>query len=173
MRERGVYYHHDDYAGFWVRLGVIFVDVLVFSALSITLAAIALSNFPTRAMAIFTCSAIGSLGFGYFVALKRSRIRTLGYRVFRVRIVGIDGEKPGYWTLFVRSVFGFCGCSSVYCLVDLTWVLEDAHRQALRDKFARTYVIRSGAQPFGEGSIVYRQYEVLFGKFLFPEVERE
>lgn len=55
-------------------------------------------------------------------------------------------------------------------LIDVIWLTNDERRQALRDKFAHTYVIRSGAVPLGHGAIVYTPYTILGTNFLFAEV---
>ena len=62
--------------------------------------------------------------------------------------------------------------SNVLGLVDLLWITSDDHRQALRDKLARTYVVRASAQPTGRGPIVYDVYHVLGWTLLLQEVRR-
>jgi hypothetical protein len=66
-------------------------------------------------------------------------------------------------------MFGLLG--PLNWLLDLVWLSSDAHRQALRDKFANTYVVKVQAQPAGRGKIVFRSYEILFYNCLFREVE--
>jgi len=105
----------------------------------------------------------------YFVVLKRSRFRTLGYRVGGVKIVGLDGRVPGYPSLVLRLLFGMLG--PLNWLVDLAWLSNDTHRQALRDKLASTYVVKRNAQAAGEGKIVFRYYEIFSYNCLFREVE--
>ena len=53
-------------------------------------------------------------------------------------------------------------------LVQPEQVLE--RRQALRDKFAHTYVIKDRAVPLGQGAIVYSTYTIFAVNFLFAEV---
>jgi hypothetical protein len=55
-------------------------------------------------------------------------------------------------------------------LIDLLWIGNDARRQALRDKFAGTYVIRRGAEPIARGPIRYEYYTILGNNFIFAEV---
>jgi uncharacterized RDD family membrane protein YckC len=80
--------------------------------------------------------------------LKGLKFRTLGYRAGRVRIVGLDGEAPGYASLTLRLMFAMLG--PLNWPADLAWLSSDSHRQALRDKFANTYVVRADAQAAGE-----------------------
>ena len=53
----------------------------------------------------------------------------------------------------------------------LIWLSNDSNRQAMRDKFAYTYVVKVKAQAAGNGRIVFRHYEILFYNCLFREVE--
>jgi uncharacterized RDD family membrane protein YckC len=166
----GVYFRHEDYAPFRVRVLVDVVDLLVFGALCVVLIVPLLMVFPSgrsTARAIFL--AWGVIAFLYFVVLKRSNFRTLGYRAGRVRIVGLDGRRPSYWSLIVRFMFGMLG--PLNWPIDLIWLTNDIHRQALRDKFANTCLVSATAQSMGAGRIVFRQYDILFYNFLFREVQ--
>ena len=106
--------------------------------------------------------------FGYFVLLKGSRFRTAGYLLAGARIVNMRGERPSRVSLSIRLLFAVFG--PVNLLFDLFWIPSDPHRQALRDKFAHTYVVRQEALPAGNGPIGYSQYTILGGSFLFQEV---
>jgi hypothetical protein len=57
-------------------------------------------------------------------------------------------------------------------VLDLFWLTGDRDRQALRDKFAGTYVIRKDASPAGSGTVVMRTYMFWGMTFLFKEVRR-
>lgn len=71
--------------------------------------------------------------------------------------------------LTARLLFAVAGPFNV--ILDLLWVSSDSCRQALRDKFAHTFVVRANAQPAGTGKIVYRTYTVFGGTMLFAEVQ--
>jgi uncharacterized RDD family membrane protein YckC len=166
----GVYFRREDYASFWLRALVDVIDFVVVgvvcAVLVIPLAAIL---EPDRLLLNLTFATCAAVAFCYFVVLKRSRFRTVGYRVGRVRIVGLDGLPASWGALTMRLGFAFLG--PMNWLLDLTWLSTDWHRQALRDKLARTYVVKVGAQPMGKGKIVLRYYEVFFYNFLVREVE--
>jgi hypothetical protein len=81
----------------------------------------------------------------------------------------LDGQAPGYTALTLRMMFGILG--PLNWLLDLLWLSNDTNRQALRDKFANTYVVKLNAQAAGSGRIVFREYHVLFYNCLFREVE--
>ena len=135
--EKGVYFRREDYASFLVRLLVNVVDAMVFGALCITIAAVLASIFREgRSTFNLFFLAWMTAAFFYFVILKRSRFRTPGYRLGRVRIVGLDGRVPSHWSLFLRLLFG--GLGPLNWVLDLIWLTSDTNRQALRDKFANT-----------------------------------
>jgi uncharacterized RDD family membrane protein YckC len=170
--QRGVYFQREDYASFPVRLLVDIIDFVVFALLAAVLAVLIAFVVPEPRLAVdLTLSGSAAVAVLYFVILKRSSFRTVGYRVGKVRIVGLDGGRPGYWPLIVRMMFGALGPFN--WLVDLTWLSQDANRQALRDKFANTYVVRLRAQPAGEGPIAYRYYSICGSMFLFREIEAD
>jgi uncharacterized RDD family membrane protein YckC len=109
--------------------------------------------------------------FAYFVIFKRSRFGTVGYRVFKVRIVGLDGQPPSLGSLTLR--WSFMALGPLNYLLDLLWLSSDPHRQAVRDKFAHTYVVKQGAEPAGTAKVIYRYYDILGYNFLFREIEVE
>lgn len=166
---QGVYYSRDDYAGFWRRL---LVDIIDFTLLLVAIVTFTLGTaliLPTaeQALHVFFWSGI-VLGFVYLVLLKHSRFRTLGYAMGGIRIVSIHGERPSLWSLTIRALFAVFGPFNM--LIDVIWLTNDERRQALRDKFAHTYVIRDGAAPMGQGAIMYTPYSIFGTNFLFAEV---
>jgi len=104
------------------------------------------------------------------VLLKRSKFRTVGYVVAGAKIVNLKGERPSILSLFGRLLFAFVG--PLNALIDLFWLTGDVDRQALRDKFASTYVVKRNAIPAGTGTIVFRTYMFWGMTFLFKEVKR-
>jgi uncharacterized RDD family membrane protein YckC len=168
--EEGIYFRRDDYAAFWLRLVIDVVDIMVVGAICSALIIALLAIFPTSAMIgdliLATCLAIA---FCYFVVLKRSKAGTAGYRVGGVRIVGLDGQTASWSSLTFRLVFAAFG--PLNYIMDFIWLSGHPHRQALRDKFARTYVVKRKAEPAGTGKVVFRYYEILGCNFLFREVE--
>ena len=167
---KGVYYARDDYAGFWRRLVVDLIDftVLGVAVITITLGAALILPTGEQSFPLVLFWSGMTLGFMYLVLLKRSRFRTLGYLVGGIRIVSIHGERPSIWSLTMRALFAFFGPFNI--LVDVIWLTNDERRQALRDKFAHTYVIRDRAAPLGNGAIVYVPYTIFGTNFLFAEV---
>jgi uncharacterized RDD family membrane protein YckC len=167
-QQLGVYYEREDYASVWRRLLIDAVDIPLALAISIVLLAAVASEFDDTPGLLFALLAI--TWFGYFVVLKGSRYRTLGYIVAKARIVNLAGERPGVFSLILRLLFVVGG--PLNSLIDLLWLTGDPHRQALRDKFASTYVIRQAAVPVGTGMVRVRTYMFWGMTFLFREVTR-
>jgi uncharacterized RDD family membrane protein YckC len=134
------------------------VDFVVFGVSSAVLAIAMISILPPdedrRDLILLACVVAGNL---YFAVLKGSRFRTPGYRIGKIKIVGLDGQAPTYSALSLRAAFGLFGPLN---WLDSIWLFNDTHRQALRDKFAGTYVVKIVTQPAGEGKIVLRLYEI-------------
>ena len=176
LSEVGVYYRRSDYAGFWRRFGTDVIDILVVFAIiilcSILIAFLLPDQLGTRSdprlpLPIFFL--LPAVPFAYFVLLKRSTFRTIGYRICGVRIVDLQGKRPTLFALTARLLFAVLG--PLNFLLDLAWIPGDSNRQALRDKFAHTYVILATAEPEGRGTIAYTPYHFFGMSFLFPEVK--
>jgi uncharacterized RDD family membrane protein YckC len=165
------YFRREDYDGFWRRFLVDLIDGCLVGGIC-TVATTALWDvFPSDRMALNVTLAIWTIvAFLYFVVLKRSPISTLGYRAAGVRIIGLDGLPATWWPLTLRLMFAVLGPLSP---LDLVWLVGDPHRQALRDKFTHTYVVKRNAQPIGMGTVVYRRYEIWGWNFIIREIEAE
>ena len=164
----GVYFRREDCAGFWRRALVDVIDLLLVGVICLALAWSLWRVLPPGAMAIrLVLASWAAFFFCYFVPLKRSKMGTVGYLVGRVRIVGMDGRPPGLIPLTLRLSFAVLGP----WVLDLPWLSGDPYRQALRDKFAQTYVVKRKAEPAGQGKFVYRYCEICCHNFLFREVE--
>ena len=164
---KGFYFRTEDYATISRRLLIDVIDFLTVGVLCAGLTLFLWGSVPNDVLvwcwfAFFFC---------YFVVLKKSTFGTLGYRVAGVRIVGLDGQPPSLWNLTVRMMFIFLG--PVNYLMDLIWLSGDPLKQALRDKFAQTYVVKKRADPIGSGEVVHRQYYFLGCSFLFREIKVE
>jgi uncharacterized RDD family membrane protein YckC len=166
----GVYFRREDYAPFWRRMLIDLIDFLAVGAVCLMIIVGWTSFAPLGANNILLalCTVLISC---YYVPLKRSKIRTIGYRIGKVRVVGLDGRPASFLAMTLRLLFAPLGPANWF--LDLVWLSGDPHRQALRDKFAQTYVVRLGAEPAGRGKLVYHYYEICGYNFLFREVEIE
>jgi uncharacterized RDD family membrane protein YckC len=161
---QAVYYRDDDYVGVVRRLLIDAVDTTVAVLLSIALL------LPLFVMRLYwpALLIVPGVWIAYFVFLKGSRFRTLGYLIAGAQIVDMQSRRPGYFTLFCRLAFAVLGPANF--LLDLLWVSSDPSRQALRDKMTYTYVVRHGATPAGIAPVVYRVYTVFGWTVMCREV---
>ncbi len=166
----GVYFEEKDYAGVGRRLFIDCVDTSAAIVVSVLLTFLLLAVWPhEESFGVVLPIGWTAIWFSYFVVLKRSRFRTLGYILGGARIVNLQGERPSILSLLARLLFVVGGPANF--LIDLFWIPSDPCRQAIRDKFAHTYVVRKDAVPAGSGTIVYRTYAMLGTTFLFREVK--
>jgi uncharacterized RDD family membrane protein YckC len=100
VNEEGVYYRSDDYAGVWLRLfveAVDFITAFTFSVVGTAFVLLLLLEDDSLRWAILITWA--TIWFAYFVILKRTKIRTLGYILGGVKIVNLQGAPPGIISL--------------------------------------------------------------------------
>jgi uncharacterized RDD family membrane protein YckC len=167
---RAVWFSPDAYAGFWRRLGVESVDIacvlLVAATLLMAFSLATGDDDPHDAIVLLTLLPTAYL---YLVVVKWSRFGTVGYWLFRVRLVDAAGRQPGLGTLSLRFLFAVAGPINI--VLDMLWIPSDRWRQSLRDKLAHTYVVKAGAEPAGTARVVYRQHYLMGMSFVFQELE--
>jgi uncharacterized RDD family membrane protein YckC len=114
-------------AGFWVRMGALFLDVLLVGfALSLIRP---FGDFHIVVLAI------------YGAIMWKLRGTTVGGIVFDLHVVRIDGRPVDWETAIVRAL----GCFLSLCVVFLgfIWIAFDNNNQAWHDKIAGTVVVRT------------------------------
>lgn len=170
----GVYYNMDDYAGVMRRLAVQLIDTLVLMAISISLAvivfAISWSVSPTYNPILLFCLLWAASLRLYLVPLKRSRFRTVAYRLLGLMIVTTRGERPSLWIMTCRLLMWMFGPFNF--LLDLIWLGADTESQSLRDCYLGTYVVRNGATPIGYGPMHLTRYNGAGLTLAYPRVCR-
>jgi uncharacterized RDD family membrane protein YckC len=114
-------------AGFWVRMGALFLDVLLVG-FALTLVH-PFGDFHIVVLAI------------YGAVMWKLRGTTVGGIVFDLHVVRIDGRPVDWETAIVRAL----GCFLSLCVVFLgfIWIAFDPNNQAWHDKIAGTVVVRS------------------------------
>ena len=172
MSEYGVLYDRNDHLGFWKRTILTVIDLAVFVLLCIVAGVIVevVLGKDQEAVDYTYLVVVAVLGYLYFVVLKRSTFRTVGYRIFGVCIVDLHGERPGVFKMISR--LSFIAFGPLNGVIDLLWIPSDDARQAIRDKWSGTYVVRVGAEPIDRGPIVARRYGIMGFNIVFAEVAR-
>ncbi|MGB7345761.1 MAG: RDD family protein [Pirellulaceae bacterium] len=170
----GAYYHQNDYAGFSRRIAVIIIDSTVLlvggTALWIVMAILFMSIAPDYdPSGIFFLIGIFAT-WVYLVPIKRSRIRTIGYRLLGLMIVTTKGERPSLFTMTFRMLMWMFGPFNF--IIDLIWLGADTEGQSLRDCYAGTYVLRNGAEPIGFAPVHLTRYNGAGLTLAYPRVCR-
>jgi uncharacterized RDD family membrane protein YckC len=120
-------------AGFWVRMGALFLDIL-------------LVGFATSLLHPF--GNVHMLGDFHIVVLAiygavmwKLRGTTVGGIVFDLHVVRVDGRPVDWDSAIVRAL----GCFLSLCVVFLgfIWIAFDDNHQAWHDKIAGTVVVRA------------------------------
>lgn len=174
--EYGALYERKDYLGFGKRVGILLIDIIVFVLLAAIL--MVLTSLITIIIGIHPYDSLGDqiallvimiAAFIYFPVLKATRIGTVGYRLFKARLVNLKGEKASLGKSTIRFLFVFIGPFNF--LFDLIWLGGNKHRQTFRDLFVGTYVIRRDAEPVSRGRITYPTYDIASWNFTCSEIE--
>jgi uncharacterized RDD family membrane protein YckC len=119
-------------AGFWVRMGALFLDIL-------------LVGFATSLLHPFGGHLLGDFHIVvlaiYGAVMWKLRGTTVGGIVFDLHVVRVDGRPVDWETAIVRAL----GCFLSLCVVFLgfIWIAFDDNRQAWHDKIAGTVVVRA------------------------------
>ena len=98
----------------------------------------------------------------YYVGLTSLLGQTLGKMAMGIRVVNIDGEKPGLVPVLTREVIvrvlgtvlavvlgpvidpgAGALIGGIVALVAIIWILFDDRRQGLHDKVAKTFVVKT------------------------------
>jgi uncharacterized RDD family membrane protein YckC len=120
-------------AGFWVRMGALFLDILLVGFATSLLHPFSdghmLGDFHIVVLAI------------YGAVMWKLRGTTVGGIVFDLHVVRVDGRPVDWETAIVRAL----GCFLSLCVVFLgfIWIAFDDNHQAWHDKIAGTVVVRA------------------------------
>ncbi len=107
------------------RIGGIAIDWAIAMGISLLLApyeSLAYSFYTMALFAILQILAIASLG------------GSIGHRVFGMRLIGLDGQRPALWRVLVRTLL------LVVVIPALVW---DSDQRGFHDKVAGTVLIRA------------------------------
>jgi uncharacterized RDD family membrane protein YckC len=118
--------------GFWVRMGALFIDVLIIGVVVRLLADWHDGDSPNR----FFLLALAVYG----AVMWKVKGTTIGGIVFDLRVARLDSRPLDWPTVSVRAL----GCILSLCALGLgfIWIAVDAGHQAWHDKLAGTIVVR-------------------------------
>ncbi len=173
MENSGVIYKSKDYAGFTRRLLIAAVDGIVFVLLLLPIVVFTTIALKDHDAFYFKINYIFSalLLIWYFALLKRSKFRTVGYVLTGVKIVDLQGNKPSVFKMILRLFLLFIGPFVVY--IDIPWLMSEATKQTLRDKYVGTYVVRKNAIPIRTDRLQTVMLGVMSWSLTYREIKEE
>lgn len=163
----GVYFSDEDYIGIWKRFGILIVDSVTLYLLCVAsgyalVVTFLFASFNTYQMMYVLITWI------YLVPIKRSRMRTVGYRLFGAKLATLQGKRPSLFSLTLREAMW--GMGFVNLLFDLFWCSMDKSKQSFRDRLLQMYVVKNASQPIGDGEIHLVYYCALGNFYTLPAV---
>lgn len=166
----GVYFADSDYIGFSPRIMILLVDsICVLAIWFLVAAAFAYFNLVgTYDRLLFTF--IFAATWFYLVPLKRSRFRTVGYKLVGAKLVTLRGEKPSLLMLTFREMMWLFG--PIGLIIDLVFCGIDSDSQTLRDRFTNMCLVKNSSQPIGRGEIHLAYTNMMGYSFALPRVSR-
>ncbi len=142
-------------AGFWVRWAALIIDNLILSIGGGVLGGCcgffvgffgALAKAGQRETQLLAGVLGGLLGAllqaAYFTFLTWRYGQTLGKKALNLRVVTTDYEPLSFGKVFLREVIGKF-VSTAILLIGFLWAAWDENKQAVHDKLAGTYVVKT------------------------------
>ena len=130
------------YAGFWLRLVAIFVDVVVviflFSIIRVFGVFYWFDSLPAIA-AVFLQSPL--IFPAYFLLFTGLSGQTPGKMLLGLKVIDSEGEPPGLRRAAMRELIGKF-LSSIVLYMGFFWAGWDGRKQGWHDKIAETFVVR-------------------------------
>ena len=146
-RDRCAIYRSTDYASSGVRLGILLIDGVAIALFLLVVSGLTVAATPVSpASPIIIIISVGLqqlAAFTYVTLLKRSSIRTLGYRAFGFKVVALDGTQPSPWAMFTRTSLWFL----LNPLINVMSFGQGQRGQFLSDLVAGTLVVRLESTP--------------------------
>jgi len=142
-------------AGFWIRWAALLIDNLILSIGGGVLGGCcgffvgffgALAKAGQRETQLLAAVLGGLLGAflqaAYFTILTWRYGQTLGKKVLNLKVVTTEYDSLTFGKAFLREVIGKF-ISTAILLIGFLWVAWDEKKQAMHDKLAGTYVIKT------------------------------
>ena len=151
------------FGGFWRRLWAYIIDKFILYLMSLILFLIGLIAMGLGGVSPWSIIVTGDLprGMGlfmavylltalfmdmtYFIWFHGTVGRTLGKRLFGLRVIRISGEKMTLGIAFLRWVGSLI--SGIFFFLGFVWIAFDNRKQGWHDKIATTLVVRVRNEP--------------------------
>ncbi len=131
---------NQQYAGAGARFLASLIDGLLLGVVSVLIVIpFALQGKNSNSSLIQGLSLL--INLGYFVYFQGRTGQTLGKKVMGIKVVDVNGNKPSYFTFFLRELIGKA-ISSLIFGIGYLMILWDKQKQGLHDKIATTYVVK-------------------------------
>jgi uncharacterized RDD family membrane protein YckC len=114
-------------AGFWIRMGALFIDIVLVSVI------VSVLDTPDAVWIVALA--------GYGALMWKIKGTTIGGIVCGLKVVRRDGAELNWDTAIVRALA--CFLSMIVCGLGFLWIVFDDDRQAWHDKIAGTLVVRT------------------------------
>lgn len=134
------------FAGFWIRLGALLIDLIILVIIDVILEFFLLgigTMYVRTFYWMYVLTIIFEIGVNllYLTWFLVSYGQTPGKMICRIRVIKVDGYPNGWKTVILREIFGRIVSFLIFCLGYL-WVAFDFRKQGWHDKIAGTYVIK-------------------------------
>jgi uncharacterized RDD family membrane protein YckC len=121
-----------EYMGFWIRFGAAIIDFIPIAVISIIL--------PFFAYGGASLLVIFILGLYYWLFTGLTG-QTLGKMAVGIKVVNVQGDRPGLGVAALREILGKLISTIVIC-IGFIWIAFDNNKQGWHDKIASTYVVK-------------------------------
>jgi uncharacterized RDD family membrane protein YckC len=129
-----------EYAGFWIRLGAVIVDLIILSIVCYAIFRFIILLVPTSIFILIFSFTSWLIEIVYVVAFWAWRGQTPGKMVTGIKIIRTD-SYPITWQYALLRYLG-CIVSTIILFIGFIWIAFDSRKQGLHDKIADTYVVK-------------------------------
>jgi uncharacterized RDD family membrane protein YckC len=141
-------------ADWWVRAGAFVLDQIVMVGIAVIIAVVVIlivgdQTTGTTEIVVYAVAIPASFLYAPLLMMRRGERngQTLGKQALGIRVVRTTDQPVGFWNGFLRNGIAqqllIAITFYVYALFDYLWPLRDAQNQALHDKIAKTWVVRT------------------------------
>ncbi len=159
--DTGVIFKDSDYASFFIRAIIIFIDIVFLILLLIP--SVFLDDFLYQGYYVddyvVTKYVFSIVPLFYLTVLKSSKFGTLGQKITKTKILHINGKRPSVFVMIYRLFFW--GFGPLNFIADFAWMTLNKEKRTVRDSLSNTIVVKKEAKPISTDSKI-RNVRVLF-----------